>query len=230
MIIKRTFFWIIVLLPGASANLEVHANEINSKVVESSAERLRLPEFKTIPAVSPDQLTYSDRPEKRNNFVTWNRSHGDIGSTHFSSLKQINTSNVHKLKVAWVYHSGGSSKGIEANPIVVGNVAYFPIAGDFIVAVNAESGQEIWRFKSPYPEPAKRGLTWWPGTKKISPRIYFSAGEHVYALSPDSGSLIQSFGLQGAAGQGSSSIYILVPANGGSLGGPQSDSYIAFSL
>ena len=36
----------------------------------------------------------------------WKHWGGDEGGTRFSRLKQINRSNVSKLKVAWTYHTG----------------------------------------------------------------------------------------------------------------------------
>src|SRR5712691_9117551 len=36
----------------------------------------------------------------------WRVYGGDNGSTRYSPLDQINRSNVHRLKVAWVFHTG----------------------------------------------------------------------------------------------------------------------------
>ena len=46
--------------------------------------------------------------------VEWPYYGGDAGGSRFSSLSQINTSNVQKLKVAWVYHTGDISDGYAA--------------------------------------------------------------------------------------------------------------------
>jgi len=36
----------------------------------------------------------------------WGSYGGDAGGTRYSALKQINSANVGKLKIAWTYHTG----------------------------------------------------------------------------------------------------------------------------
>ena len=56
----------------------------------------------------------------------WESFGGSSENIHYSSLKQINTKNVQKLKVAWTFESGDVYPGsdIQCNPIVVGGVMY----------------------------------------------------------------------------------------------------------
>jgi quinoprotein glucose dehydrogenase len=58
----------------------------------------------------------------------WRTHGGDPGHTQHSPLEQINTRNVHRLRVAWTYRTGdarddGRSQ-IQCNPIVVDGVLY----------------------------------------------------------------------------------------------------------
>ena len=102
---------------------------------------------------------------KRETYITWHRSHGDNGGTRFSALDQINRQNVTDLQVAWTYHSRDGSNNIQCNPIIVNGVMFAPTPGEFIVAVSAETGAELWRFK-PAGRPAFRGLIYWPAGRK----------------------------------------------------------------
>jgi quinoprotein glucose dehydrogenase len=173
--------------------------------VENPAERLRLPEFKVIPAAKPSELTPAATiPPGR--FSTWTRSQGDEGSRRYSSLKQINRGNVNMLQQAWVFHSGDGSRNIEATPIIVNGVLYGPTAGRAIVALDAATGKEIWRYKMEEPanpgmedEPARRGLVYWAGSKGYAPRILVGNGDWVYALDVRSGRPIEEFGSHGRA-------------------------------
>ena len=53
----------------------------------------------------------------------WLHYGGDQANTRYSALKQINTSNVKNLRVAWI-HSLGSLESQESTPLVVGDTMY----------------------------------------------------------------------------------------------------------
>ena len=152
------------------------------------------PEYKTIPAAKTSELTPSSRNSAEH--TTWYRSHGDAASSRYSSLKQINRDNVVHLKIAWIYHSADGKGNLECNPIIVNGVIYAPTAGNHIVAVDGTTGKEIWRFK-PEGHPAFRGLEYWPGDRRVGPRLFFPSGDWLYALDPRDGHPIQSFGQDG---------------------------------
>ena len=50
-------------------------------------------------------------------------SYGGTGGTHYSTLEQINRSNVHNLIVAWTYDTKEEG-GLETSPIIVDGVLY----------------------------------------------------------------------------------------------------------
>ena len=183
------------------AKLETGATPVlQSKywAIEDAKEREKLPLYQTIPAATREELTPANGFPKRENYLTWHRSHGDNGGTRFSALDQINRQNVTNLQVAWTYHSQDGSNYIQCNPIIVGGVMFAPTPGKHIVAVNAANGAELWRFK---PEgvgrPAFRGLIYWPGRDGASERIMFCAGKFLYALNLKTGQLIADFGEDG---------------------------------
>ncbi|HEX7655160.1 MAG TPA: PQQ-binding-like beta-propeller repeat protein, partial [Verrucomicrobiae bacterium] len=166
--------------------------------VEDPAERAKLPMYQVIPAAKPEELTPANGLPKREVYRGWTRSHGDSGGTRFSALDQINRQTVKDLREAWTYRSRDGSNNIQCNPIVVRGVLYAPTAGQHVVAVNAETGAEIWRFK-PEGRPAFRGLVYWPGAAGATERIFFCAGKSLYTVDPASGQPIAGFGEGGRA-------------------------------
>jgi len=168
------------------------------------------PVYKTVAAAKPSELTRADAPLGDDDFRDWSRSHGNAMSNRYSAYAQINTSNVTELEVAWTYRAE-TSANIQANPIFVDGMAIFPIPGNNVVAVDGATGKEKWRFHTTG-KPAIRGLTWWPGTDSIGPRIYFPAGTNLYALSP-AGKPVAEFGLDGVVAGDSFSMVAPVIVN-----------------
>lgn len=159
-------------------------------------QRDLLPEQITIPAAKVSELTPANGHPRREDLVTWSRSHGDAGSMRYSALDQINVANIHRLEVAWIYRSNDGKANIQCNPVIVNGVMYAPTAGDSMVAVNAETGKEIWRFR-PEGRPAQRGLIYWPGDKRLKPRIIFLSSRFLYALDAATGRPAAGFGQDG---------------------------------
>jgi quinoprotein glucose dehydrogenase len=191
--------WIalLVLLTAAAAG----SPEIAT--LEDPLERAALPEFKIIPAAEPGELTpaveISSEP-----FNHWTRSQGDNGSRRYSALKQITRENVGALEVAWTYRSQDGAANIQCTPIVVDGMLYAPTPGRAMVALDAATGVEQWRFQverparlAPEDAPARRGLVYWPGDRDNAPRILFGSGYWIYAIDPKSGKLLPEFGERG---------------------------------
>ena len=165
--------------------------------VEDPEARARLPLYRTLPAAKPDELTPANGLPRRETYRSWHRSHGDSGGTRFSALDQIHRGNVAQLQVAWTYHSRDGQQNLQCNPVVVDGTLYAPTAGKHVVAVDAATGVERWRFK-PEGRPAFRGLVYWAGKPGATgPRLFFPSGPHLYALDPATGRPISGFGDQG---------------------------------
>lgn len=83
--------------------------------------------------------------------------------TAFSPLNQINTSNVASLKPVWSF-STGVTEGHEAPPIVNNGVMFVATPQAQVIALDAKTGDQLWRFKHPLPEdllqlhPTSRGV------------------------------------------------------------------------
>lgn len=91
--------------------------------------------------------------------------------------------------------AGGATANPEATPIVVGGTMYLP-AGNRILALDGETGKEVWVAQLPFPTTA-RGAAYWPGNKTNPPRIIFMAGQHLVALNAQTGKLDPGFGNEG---------------------------------
>ena len=118
----------------------------------------------------------------------------DQGATRFSTLTQITTANVAKLKRAWTFHTGDKSGFFESTPIVVDIVMYFA-AGNGFYALDAVSGTQIWKVEAT--RTTRRGVSYWPGDAKAAPRIIASAGTELMALDAKTGKPIADFGDDG---------------------------------
>ncbi len=133
----------------------------------------------------------------------WPRYTRDPAGTRFSPLTQINTGNVSKLAPAWSFKlrpEGGGSIVSGTTPIVVGGVLYLPI-GNAIVALEADSGKEIWR----HPVTAgvaRRAVSYWPGDKDHPARIFFSEGKSLVGLDARTGQVDAGFGRAGEVDMG----------------------------
>ncbi|HYK60853.1 MAG TPA: pyrroloquinoline quinone-dependent dehydrogenase, partial [Bryobacteraceae bacterium] len=99
----------------------------------------------------------------------WPMFNRDLAGTRYSPLTQINTSNVSKLTPTWTYKFNRPGKTIrgdspselyqEITPIVVGGVMYMP-SGDRVVALDAETGKEIWVYEMPSGLTSFRGVSY----------------------------------------------------------------------
>ena len=95
----------------------------------------------------------------------WPQATGANGGGQYSKLTQIDRSNVGRLKIAWTYDasdplsasdksaggndaaSGGhASSGVEATPIIVSGKLVLCTPAHRVVALDPESGKEIWSF------------------------------------------------------------------------------------
>src|SRR5215471_9952939 len=73
---------------------------------------------------------------------------GGVDNIRYSPLKQIDRDNVTQLQVAWTYDSHDSFRASEmqSNPIVVDGVLYATTPSMKVVAVDAATGAEVWKF------------------------------------------------------------------------------------
>ena len=106
----------------------------------------------------------------------WMTEGRDFGKSHFSALDQVNLETVGELGFAWEYHTG-TSRGLEATPIVVDGVLYTSGTTGRAYALDAATGAEIWAFDPESDgqvnrwaccDEVNRGLTVWEGGVYVS--------------------------------------------------------------
>src|SRR2546425_5187012 len=102
----------------------------------------------------------------------WRHYGGDSGGSKYSPLAQINRENVSQLKVAWVFHTGdvppdSMAATFECTPLVIDGVMYLTTAFSRVIALEAESGKELWNFdpkidrRRSYNLFVNRGVAFW---------------------------------------------------------------------
>lgn len=128
-------------------------------------------------------------------FTTWTAYLGGADSSQYTSLKQVNKSNVKQLQIAWTYATG--EKGTYLfNPIVVDGLMYVLAKNNSIVALDPATGKEVWSHPN---EGAvgTRGINYWESKDRSDRRlIYINAG-FLTEIDARTGQTIQSFGDNG---------------------------------
>ncbi|NAS10850.1 outer membrane protein assembly factor BamB family protein [Poritiphilus flavus] len=135
-------------------------------------------------------------------YSSWSHYLGDPKRTHYSVLQEIDTTNASELKIAWQYQSGELEEGrntqIQTNPLILGDQLYGISPTNSLFAIKADTGQFLWEFK---PEAAdqtglglSRGMLYWPGEMPEDERLFYASGPRLYALSPQTGSIVETFG------------------------------------
>jgi quinoprotein glucose dehydrogenase len=114
----------------------------------------------------------------------------------YSALKQIDTSNVSKLRVVWKYDTDDGQGDPQTQPIMVGGVLFGLTPHHKVIALDASTGKLLWRFDSGTQGrgPNRSVVYWAAGDER---RIFASVQSFIYALDPRTGKAIESFGNQG---------------------------------
>ncbi len=149
----------------------------------------------------------------------WPNLNRDLAATRYSPLTEINTTNVSSLKRAWTFKLGGGATSV---PLVVSGVMYVS-SGPRVVALDGDTGQEIWSYAVPAAQAAPappsdqspppggrrgggpavatasaRGVGYWPGNGKVAPRVLFMSGNRLIAIDAATGTPAEGFGSGGA--------------------------------
>jgi alcohol dehydrogenase (cytochrome c) len=90
--------------------------------------------------------------------------HGlDLGAQRYSPLTDIDTATVAGLEPLWTYHSGVTAT-FQATPIVIDTTMFVSLPFSGVVALDARTGRELWRYRhqsrsaKPRCGPANRGV------------------------------------------------------------------------
>ncbi len=76
----------------------------------------------------------------------WLMAAGNYEATRYSPLKQIDSSNVSKLGLAWYYDTDSLPGTLEASPVISNGTLYATVTWGAVFAVDARTGKEKWRW------------------------------------------------------------------------------------
>jgi alcohol dehydrogenase (cytochrome c) len=96
----------------------------------------------------------------------------------YSPLDQITTQNVSRLRPVWGF-STGEARVHQAAPVVNGGVMFISTPNNQVIAIDAKSGNLLWRYRRPRPEGAAVPHDTNRGVALYSDKVYFAAGEAV---------------------------------------------------
>ncbi len=115
-----------------------------------------------------DGKRISNADEESGNWLAHGRTYSE---QRFSPLKNINADNVKDLGLAWSF-STDSGRGHEASPIVVDGAMFITLPWSIVIALDAKTGDELWRYDPLVPrswgrnaccDVVNRGVAVWKG-------------------------------------------------------------------
>lgn len=104
------------------------------------------PEVEAQMAAAQRNPVAADKEQKN-----WDHYGGSTNNDRFAALDQINVDNVDKLEVAWTYNTGdvpqstGAGAEDQMTPLQVGDKVFLCTPSNNVIALDADTGQEIWR-------------------------------------------------------------------------------------
>src|SRR2546423_11623416 len=96
------------------------------------------------------QVTFERLLNSHKEPQNWLTYSGDFAGRRFSSLDQINTTNVRSLAAKWVYQTGATGK-LETTPLVADGILYATAQDDRAFALDARTGRPIWIYQHQVP-------------------------------------------------------------------------------
>jgi glucose dehydrogenase len=128
-------------------------------------------------------------------FNSWNQYLGGADSSQYSSLNQINKSNVKQLAIAWSYATGETGQYL-FNPLVVDGVMYVQAKNNALIALDAVTGRELW--VHPFQGPVtSRGMNYWESKDRADRRLFTTNAGFLTAIDARTGQTVMSFGDNG---------------------------------
>jgi len=156
----------------------------------------------------------------------WQTYGGDLKSTRYSALDQINAENFSKLQVAWRFKTDNFGPRVDANmqstPIVVKGVMYLAVGvRRSVVAIDPQTGETLWMYRldeGPRGDNAIRGGTghgvvYWTDGKEDR-IVYVTPGHQLVALNARTGVPVPTFGRNGIIDLKAEADQVLDPVTG----------------
>lgn len=133
-----------------------------------------LPPPRPLPSYSPVTTARLEKPED-GNWLMVRRTYDGWG---YSPLAEITPANVARLEPVWVFGTGVTN-GHEAAPIVNDGVMFVATPGNQVIAIDAKTGTQLWRYRRPLPESVILRHATTRGLALYDEKVFFAAGEAV---------------------------------------------------
>jgi len=121
----------------------------------------------------------------------WLTNGRDYANSRYSPLAEITTGNVHALTLAWAHQVNTPIFGQESTPLESNGVLYYTAPLGVVMAVDARTGRELWRFDNKTP-----GVATCCGAKNRGVALYHdlvyvsTLDDHLLALDSRTGQLV----------------------------------------
>lgn len=157
-------------------------------MAEAPAEPVEADRVEGAVGVDAERIVNADN--EPGNWLAHGRTYDE---QRFSPLDQITADNIGQLSLAWSLDTD-TVRGLEATPIVVDGTMYMSLNWGITIAVDAKSGEELWRFDPEVPgewgrygccDVVNRGVAVWKG------RVYVASFDgRLFALDAKDGSVV----------------------------------------
>jgi quinoprotein glucose dehydrogenase len=145
--------------------------------------------------------------------IEWPFYGGDQAGTKWSAAADINRATVSRLEVAWTWKTGEQPfpefrtqpGNFQNTPLMIDNVLYISTPYNRVVALDAESGRELWAYDPRAYEAGQvpngtgfvhRGVAAWRDNGRL--RIFLNSRDRLICLDARTGELVSTFGTNGA--------------------------------
>jgi len=118
---------------------------------------------------------------------------GNNDSQQYSSLNQVNKDNVRGLELVWFFPAPTEGGRFNFNPTIVDGTMYVLGSDNSIVALDAETGEELWNIPHDS-RTTNRGINYWESSDRSDRRLFYASSDLLRAIDAGTGETIESFG------------------------------------
>jgi quinoprotein glucose dehydrogenase len=142
--------------------------------------------------------------------IEWPYVGADQGHSKYSTAADITPANVNQLEIAWqwdpdedVMPDGSRPEAFQGTPLMIDNVLYQPTSMQRVVALNADTGAQLWAFDPKAYEDGPginhyykhRGLAFW--REGNDARVFMNSHDRLFSVDVKTGQLVTTFGQNG---------------------------------
>ena len=102
-----------------------------------------------------------------------------------------------QLTKAWEFDTAVKGRKWQNTPVVIDGLMCITLQNGGVVALEPETGRELWRYEAQVRGRSVRAVSFWPGDGEAGPRLLYGAGDWLIALDPKTGVPVRDFGENG---------------------------------